>query len=167
MALDRDAINAKALASLTADGNDVGGTGSAYVFTVETTRLDIDVQQQFSPIKRIKNGMTAQSAVAIREMHLINLAMAFDQPDAQVVSSVLTLNADAERGEVPFIAVTKGGGAPGASDANDRTISMPQSVVSGGSALNYDRDAPIDISTTWDHNPDNSSDFGTITDAAV
>lgn len=167
MAINRDAINAKALASLTIDSNDVGGTGDAYVLNVETTRLDIFIQQQFSRIKSIKTGMNVNSTVSMREFHPVNLAMAFDQPDAQLVSSVLTLNAGVERGEVTFVAVTKGGGAVGANDANDRTINAPQTVPTGTSSLNYDKEAPTDISSTWDHLPDNSDDVLTITDAAV
>ncbi len=167
MAVNKNAINAKALDTLTVAGTDVGGTSSEYTLTVSTTRVDILIEQQFAPVKRIKTGMAANSSVSLAEFSLANLALAYDQPASNVVSCVLTIDSTEERGEVTFVAVGKAGSGVAAADANDRTFNFPQTLQDGDSAYNLGKETPSAITTNWNHVTDTSGVIGTITDAAA
>jgi len=167
MAINRNAINAKALDTLTIDSIDVGGTSTEYTLTISTTRIDILIEQQFAPVKRIKTNMSANSTVSLAEFSLANLAIAYDQPAANIVSCVLTIDSTEERGEVTFVAVGKAGSGVAADDANDRTFSFPQTTQDGDAAYNLGKETASSISTSWNHVTDTSGVIGTITDAAV
>lgn len=162
MAYTTSNIKLGALDSLTLDSVDVGGTWQPYTFSVENTTQSFRIEQSKFPIKTITTERTAQSETVLAEVTLANLAICYDMPTSNVVSDVLTLDSD-ERGSFSCVAVSTAGAAPGSN--RKRTISMPQSRVSGQTSFNFSRENPVELSITLEHLADSNGSIGTITDA--
>lgn len=163
MAIDRNAIGAYALETLTIDGVDVGGTNSEYSFEFTQDLLDITVEQSMFPIKKKLTNRTAQSTVSLAEGKLATVAIALDLPANNISSSTLTVNSS-ERGEVTFVATIEAdaGNVPGIR----RSFNMPQTRMAGSTRLTYGKESAFAMETTWDHLADNNGSIGTIIDHA-
>lgn len=164
MAYTTSNIKLGALASLTLDSVDVGATWQPYNFSLENTIQSFRIEQSDFPVLTVTTERAATSETALAEVTLANLAICYDLPSGNVVSDVLTINGS-KRGTFACVAVSVGGAAPGSNQK--RTISMPQTRVSGATTFGFSRENPVELSLTLEHLADSNGAIGTMTDSAA
>ena len=157
-----------ALDTLTIDSVDVGGTYAPLTVTIEVTRQDIVVEQFLTPIRSVITARNATAATTLAEITLANMAVVFQLPASLIVSSSLTIDASSDRGNLTWVAVGKGGTAPGASNANKRTFNFPLSRSNGTITTNLAKLEDGALPCEWVFLANATTGIiGTITDSAA
>jgi hypothetical protein len=167
MAVTSNNILKAALNTLTIDSVDVGGTYSPLLVNVEVTRQEIIIEQYKTAIRDIITARNVTATVTLAEITLANLAIVWNLPAANIVSSSLTLDSS-DRGAVTWVAVGLGGTSPGASNANKRTFNFPLSRANGSIPTKLakleDSDLPCEFAFLANST---TGIIGTVTDAAA
>ncbi len=157
-----------ALDTLTIDSADVGGTYAPLTISVEVTRQDIVVEQFLSPIRSVITARNVTAATTLAEITLANMAIVWQLPSANIVSSSLTIDSS-DRGDVTWVAVGKAGTAPGATPTtNKRTFNFPLSRSNGTITTNLAKLEDGALPTGWVFLANSTTGIiGTVTDSAA
>lgn len=141
MAYDVNFINQKAIATITLDSVDLGGTFGPFSHTISSVRSEIRIQQSTFPVKKVKTEATAQSEFTLAQISGTIMPVVFDMASGNYSSPTLSINAN-ERGEVAFVAT---GADASMGTATHPVITAPQSVVEGDTTLVLDSENPSQI----------------------
>lgn len=154
-----------ALQTLTVHNIDLGGTYAPLTLSVETPVQLIEVEQFLTPIRSIIQARNVTAGTTLAEITLANLAVVWQLPAANIVSSSLTIDSS-DRGEVPWVAVGKPGTAPGATPTtNKRTYNFPLSRTTGTITHNWSKLEDGALPTEWVFLANSTTGIiGTVTD---
>lgn len=162
MAYTTTNMGAAHLLTLTVRGVAIGGgTNSPYDFIVALEKQSHEIQQSPTAVLQSLLRRTVRSRVSLVEIPLSNLKVVYDLPDAQLVSSVLTID-DTSEGQVSYVAVGSAGSAP---SSGTRTWTMPQTEISGEVSTTLDKAALQTLSVEFEHLAASGGDVGTIADS--
>jgi hypothetical protein len=169
MAVTSTNIVKAALASLTIDSVDVGGTYAPLTVSVEVTRQDIIVEQLLTAIRSVITARNVTAATTLAEITLANMAIVWQLPSSLIVSSSLTINASSDRGDVTWVAVGLAGTAPGATPTtNKRTFNFPRSRSNGTITTNLAKLEDGALPAEWVFLANSTTGIiGTVTDSAA
>jgi hypothetical protein len=120
------------LNTLTIGGIDVGGTYEQLEFAIDNTVQDIPTEDSLMAVDSFISARDATATVTLAEIMLTNLAIVWNLPTANIVSSSITVD-QGDRGMLTWVAVGKAGSAP---NYGVRIFNFAKSRVVGGVPTN-------------------------------
>jgi hypothetical protein len=154
------------MAFLMIGGTDVGGTFEQLEFAIDNSVQDIATEDSLMAVDSFLSAREITASVTLAEITLMNLAIAWNLPAANVVSSSLLVD-QGDRGMLSWLAVGKIGSAPINSIQDDgiRSFYFSRSRVVGNVPINLTKLDPSKLPVEFRFYSDRATgEAGTITD---